>query len=410
MKQDKKKEANVPNLRFPGFEGEWEEKKLESIATFFSGGTPKTTVKKYYNGNIPFIRSGEINSDSTELYISKEGLKNSSAKLINKGDLLIALYGATSGEIAISKIRGAINQAILCVSTVQNKLFIQAVWLKYIDKILQNYLQGGQGNLSANIIKHLKFHFPNNDEQNKIATFISLLDKRISTQNKIIKQYKSLIKELSEKIFSRSFHFKDTVGNDFPNWEDKVLGEIGESFNGLSGKTKEDFGKGKLYIQYKQIFDSPIIDVLNCGLVNITRVEFQNKVQFGDIFFTVSSETPDEIGMSSVLLDKVSEMYLNSFCFAYRVFSFDILNPLFASYLFRCSLFRDKLIRIAQGSTRYNISKVEFMKLKISLPSIREQVIIASFLSTLDEKIKIEKKMLEQYANQRNYLLYRMFI
>lgn len=106
----------------------------------------------------------------------------------------------------------------------------------------------------------------------------------------------------------------------------------------------------------------------------------------------------------------MSEIYLNSFCFGYRVFSFEILIPLFASYLFRCSLFRDKVVRIAQGSTRYNISKVEVMKLKISLPSIKEQIIIASFLSTIDEKIKIEKQILEQYANQRKYLLHRLFI
>ncbi|MCR5862686.1 hypothetical protein LRS05_11255 [Flavobacterium sp. J372] len=135
------------------------------------------------------------------------------------------------------------------------------------------------------------------------------------------------------------------------------MGEIGQPFNGLSGKTKDNFGKGKPYIQYKQIFDSSKVQIENCGLVEIIENESQNSVKYGDAFFTISSETPYEIGMSSVLLEEVNEMYLNSFCFGFRAFSLQILNPLFASYLFRNSVFRKQIVRLAQGSTRYNISK-----------------------------------------------------
>ncbi|MGJ5712815.1 restriction endonuclease subunit S [Staphylococcus auricularis] len=97
---------NVPELRFPGFEDEWEETKIKNISNTFSGGTPASNKTSYYNGNIPFIRSGEIAKLSTELHINNNALQNSSAKLIEKGDLLFALYGATSGEVAISKIKG----------------------------------------------------------------------------------------------------------------------------------------------------------------------------------------------------------------------------------------------------------------------------------------------------------------
>jgi type I restriction enzyme S subunit len=128
-------------------------------------------------------------------------------------------------------------------------------------------------------------------------------------------------------------------------------------------------------------------------------------------FFTISSETPDEIGMSSVLLDEVDEIYLNNFCFGYRSFSFGILSPLFASYLFRNSSFRKKIVKIAQGSTRYNISKDKLlMKIEISLPNVDEQIIIASFLLAIDEKIKLEKEILKLYTKQKNYLLQTLFI
>ncbi|HJD95744.1 MAG TPA: restriction endonuclease subunit S, partial [Bacteroides togonis] len=124
---------NVPDLRFPEFQGMngWEKTYIyEECPNPYSGGTPKTTEKKYYGGNIPFIRSAEIGKDKTELSITQEGLNNSSAKMIQKGDLLIALYGANSGDIAISKIDGAINQAILCIKAKSNNLFIYYTLLK----------------------------------------------------------------------------------------------------------------------------------------------------------------------------------------------------------------------------------------------------------------------------------------
>ena len=110
-------EKEYPNLRFKGFTGAWEQRKLGAITDTYSVGTPQVSVKGYYSNNeIPFIRSSDIHKDKTELYISSKGLKNSSAKLVSKGYILYALYGATSGEVDISKIDGAINQAVLCIN------------------------------------------------------------------------------------------------------------------------------------------------------------------------------------------------------------------------------------------------------------------------------------------------------
>ncbi len=114
-------------------------------------------------------------------------MDNSAAKMVEVGDLLLALYGATSGDIAISKIKGAINQAILCIRTKQNKKFVESVWNKHVARLLQTYLQGGQGNLSADIVKNIPFYFTNIEEQNKLARFISLLDQRIAAQTKSLR-------------------------------------------------------------------------------------------------------------------------------------------------------------------------------------------------------------------------------
>jgi type I restriction enzyme S subunit len=183
-------------------------------------------------------------------------------------------------------------------------------------------------------------------------------------------------------------------------WEKKKLGEVGETYGGLSGKSKENFGTGKPYIQYKQIFDDGKIDISRFELVEIGENENQNKVRFGDVFFTVSSETPNEIGMSSVLLDEIDELYLNSFCFGFRANSLQELSPYFSQYLFRSELFRTEIIKLAQGSTRYNMSKIQLLKIEISIPTLPEQTKIANFLTAVDEKIqalKKKKSLLEAY-------------
>ena len=123
--------------------------------------------------------------------------------MVEVGDLLLAMYGATSGDIAVSKIKGAINQAILCIRTNQNKKFVESVWNKHVSKILRKYLQGGQGNLSADIVKRISFSFPTLEEQERIANLIYLLDERIAIQNKVIDKLQSLIKGIRNDVFGK---------------------------------------------------------------------------------------------------------------------------------------------------------------------------------------------------------------
>ena len=196
-----------------------------------------------------------------------------------------------------------------------------------------------------------------------------------------------------------ALRFKDEQGNDYPDWEQSKLGNIGVTFNGLTGKNSTHFGKGKPYIQYLQVFENSRIDVDEFGFVEISENESQNKVCSGDVFFTTSSETPNEVGTASVLIDEVENTYLNSFCFGYRI-NKEYLLPEFARFAFRASSFRKIVVPLAQGSTRYNLSKTSLMKLMTNLPSIEEQNKIASFLSSVDTKIEQlgkKKALLEQY-------------
>ena len=193
-------------LRFKDKNGnnypDWEEKRLGDICTTFSGGTPSVTHQEYYNGEIPFIKSGEIHSDKTEMFITDIGLKNSSAKLVKKGDLLFALYGATSGEVDISKINGAINQAILCVqSDTLNLNYLKELLSYNKNKILCKYLQGGQGNLSADIFKSLKFKFPTKKEQDKISDFLINYDKITNIEEDLLNLYINYKQGLLQQLF-----------------------------------------------------------------------------------------------------------------------------------------------------------------------------------------------------------------
>ena len=181
--------------------GEWEEKKLGEISTTFSGGTPKSTNKKFYQGTIPFIKSGEISQKHTEQFINELALKESSAKLVKKGDLLYALYGATSGQVAISQIDGAINQAVLCIRSNLNTIYLLNFFLWKKDSILSTYLQGGQGNLSAAILKEIFVPVPCLEEQTKIANFLSAIDQKIEVVAQQIEQAKQWKKGLLQNMF-----------------------------------------------------------------------------------------------------------------------------------------------------------------------------------------------------------------
>ena len=227
-------QAKVPAIRFAGFTDPWEQRKLGELALTYSGGTPSAGNSAYYGGEIPFIRSAEIDCDSTELSLTVAGLNNSSAKLVDKGMVLYAMYGATSGEVAISKIKGAINQAILAMdaSDMAANRFI-AYWLRRQKKsITETFLQGGQGNLSGAIIKELGIPQPSLDEQRQIGSFFSNLDDLITLHQRKYDKLVVFKKSMLEKMFPKDGESVPEIrfaGFTDP-WEQRKLGELSSEF------------------------------------------------------------------------------------------------------------------------------------------------------------------------------------
>ena len=172
-------------------------------------------------------------------------------------------------------------------------------------------------------------------------------------------------------------------------WEQRKLGEVGFSYTGLAGKTKEDFGHGNgRFVTYMNVFTNPVSDAATVEPIEIDNS--QNEVKFGDVFFTTSSETPEEVGMSSVWLETSENTYLNSFCFGFRpIEKFDLY---YLAYMLRSEDIRKKITFLAQGISRYNISKSKMMDIEIPVPQKGEQRLLGAFFRHLDHLITLHQR------------------
>lgn len=412
----------VPKLRFPGFSGEWEEMKLGNIATKVgSGSTPRGGSKVYKKYGIPFIRSQNVSGGKLDMSdvvfideVTHKSMKNSAIK---PNDVLLNITGASLGRTCVvpqSFSKGNLSQHV-CIIRLNhdiNPYLVHTVLSqpKSLHELLKTQTGGGKEGLNFQAVRAFKLTLPNNEEQQKIAGFLGVVDEQISGLQKKVELLQKYKKGIMQKIFSQEIRFKDENGKDYPAWQQKKLVEVGATYNGLQGKSGGDFGQGKPYISYKQIFASSALDTSKFELVKVDADEKQSTAQYGDVFFTTSSETPEEVGYSSVLLDKIEGLYLNSFCFGYRIENQRLFSPAFSRFLFRSEGFRRKVVRMAQGSTRYNLSKLGFMKTQIQLPSPEEQLKIANFLTSIDEKIEVEERKLEHAKFFKKALLQQMFV
>jgi type I restriction enzyme S subunit len=191
------------------------------------------------------------------------------------------------------------------------------------------------------------------------------------------------------------------------DWQEQRLGDVGETFSGLSGKTKEDFGQGAAeFVIYKNVFANVLADIHQTEPIEIDAS--QNEVKYGDVLFTTSSETPEEVGMSSVWLDDRPNVYLNSFCFGFR--PQNTLDPYFMAFLLRSPKIRGNFIFLAQGISRYNISKTKAMDMTVCLPCRMEQQKIGGFFCKLDEQITAQQTRLDKLKQLKQAYLQRMFV
>ena len=178
------------------------------------------------------------------------------------------------------------------------------------------------------------------------------------------------------------------------------MGDMGTTYGGLTGKSKEDFGHGAAwFVPYTNVFDNPVGDSTRLERVEIDPS--QNVVRRGDALFTVSSETPEEVGMSSVWPSDLDDLYLNSFCFGYRQDgSFD---PSYLAYMLRADSFRNQIEMLAQGISRFNISKGKVMEIEVPVPNKREQARIGRLFVDLDSLITLHQRK-RKYRGLYGYL------
>jgi len=189
-------------------------------------------------------------------------------------------------------------------------------------------------------------------------------------------------------------------------WTEKTFAELGYTYTGLSGKNKVAFGSGEPYIPYMNVFSNESVDPGAFEYVQIKKGERQNTVTVGDALFTTSSETPEEVGMSSVLTEDVGTVYLNSFCFGLRFYKPSDFDPKFLSYALRSERIRKQMLIAAQGSTRHNLSKQNFNRMKLRYPTdTKEQSRIAAVLTAADEAITVSRALVDKYAAVKQGLM-----
>ncbi|MBF7996609.1 restriction endonuclease subunit S [Rahnella laticis] len=389
----------------------WENQELGLIAKVVDC---KHRTPVYVENGIPLVSPGTIKWGPLDLVIpNKRVSEEEYESLMDHCDVEINdLVLSRNQSVGVVSYVSCNNPFVLGQDTVLikpkdvNKKFL---FFKFQSKDTQKEitkLAGGStfSRINLSDIRKLRFSFPPLPEQTKIAQILSTWDKAITTTEQLIGNSQQQKKSLMQSLLTGKKRLPGFEGE----WLSEELGSLGETYSGLTGKTKEDFGSGYPYISYMNVYKNTEIDIDFSEKVNIGQKENQYKVSYGDIFFTTSSETPEEVGMSSVLLSNIENTYLNSFCFGYRLFTFERVLPEFCKFVFRGDEMRRKISKLAQGATRYNLSKKRLMLLHIDLPPLPEQQKIAAVLTAADNEIELLQKKLAFLKQEKAALMQQL--
>ncbi len=395
--------SDVPPLRFPEFSEEREDCSIQDYGEVVTGNTPPTSHAEYYeNGTYLWASPADLginkNITETKTKLSLSGFKKT--RNIPKGSVLVTCIGSTIGKMGMATETMSSNQQInsIVVNDKSNCDFVYYAICRAFPRYLAEVGVQAVPILSKSNFEKLPNYTTCREEQDKIGYFLNLLDERITTQNKIIEKLESLIKGLNDSLYKR---YGDRIKTSFA--------DLGYSYSGLSGKSAEDFGTGKPFITYLNVYSNNVVNENDYQYVRIGEGEKQNVVQYGDVLFTLSSETPEEVGIGSVYLGQ-DKVYLNSFCFGIHIVNEEQAYPPYLSYYVSSTPFRKFIYPFAQGSTRFNLCKADFERASITLPSLDNQKRIHSVLSSITMKISTEKAMLEQYIVQKQHLIRQIFI
>ena len=414
-----KKVLNVPHLRFPEFSGEWEKCKVSDLLDFYSTNSLSWEQLEYDTNVMMNLHYGLIHVGlPTMVDLAKDKLPNikednmpKNFELCKEGDVAFADASEDTNEVAKAiEFYNLAGKNIVCgLHTIhgrdnKHKTVVGFKGYAFSSTAFHNQIRRiAQGtkiySISTKNFSECYIGLPSKPEQTKIATLLRLIDERIATQNKIIEKYESLIQAMCDTLIGKKTQQVMLSFNDF-----------GESYSGLSGKSAEDFGEGSPYITYMNVYQNQIIDITDIGLVKINKTEQQSLVQYGDILFTLSSETPEEVGMGAVYLGETYPLYLNSFCFGIHITDESKIFPPFLAYYVSSESFRKAVFPLAQGSTRFNLQKGDFLKKVFPFPAIEQQRKIYSILKTYSDKLNIEKQMIKLLCCQKQYLLRQLFI
>ena len=396
-----------PKIRGIGYTDNWDTCKVGEKTKSFSGGTPKSSDKSFYGGYIPFIRSGEINSDITELFITEEALNNSSAKMVAKGDILYALYGATSGEVSLSKIKGAINQAILAIKpdNGNSSEFIMNYLKKKKDAILRKYLQGGQGNLSASIIKNIEIGFPSQEEQHAMGSLFCTLDDLLDCYKDNLTNYQSLKRTMLSKMFPKAGQTVPEIRLDGFEGEWELL-EINDLADDI-----QSGGTPKTNVQEYWDGDIPWIQSSDLETNCLFEIKVQKSISEKGLKNSSAKIIPKDsiavvtrVGVGKLVVMRHEYATSQDFLSLSNLKS----NIEFTAYLLYRLL--QKEITQLQGTSIKGITKVELLSKKVLIPSLPEQQAIGAYFSNLDQLITSYQEKISQLETLKKKLLQDMFI
>lgn len=386
--------TNIPKLRFPEFSIEWESDLLENIADF-SKGKNISKADIVPNGVTECIRYGELYTDYDVVIkdiISKTNIKRQDLVFSKKNDIIIPSSGETQLDIAraacVLKDNIALGGDLNIIRTKHDGVFIA---YNLNEKKKFEIAAMAQGNsvvhLYSSQLKTLKLNLPTLSEQQKIASFLNAVDKKLEQlqqKKELLEQYK---KDMMQKLFSQQLRFKDDNGNDFPEWEEKELGEITEIKKGeqLNKENLEDFYAYPVI--NGGVEPSGFTDKFNCESETITISEGGNSCGYVNIIQT--------------------NFWLGGHCYAIKLYQSTISKK----YIYHCLKFlQKKIMKLRVGSGLPNIQKKDLVKFKIFSPLLEEQTKIADFLTAIDDKIEVTAKELEGTKSFKKGLLQQMFV
>lgn len=398
-----------PKIRLKGFQGEWVKAPFSEIVNRASASASSL--------NFPGVEFEDINSGEGTLNKDVSRKKTvKTGKIFAEGDVLFGKLRPYLKNILLAKFKGvAIGDFwVLRPQNVTSELLYILVNSREFMRIANISSGSKMPRADWNLVSSTSFAYPSNKkEQNAIGAYFHYLESLIQSTAKKIESLKQVKAASLQSMFPQEgettprVRFKGFEGE----WEKVLVGKLGKSYSGLSGKSKDDFGIGDArYITFLNVLTNAIIDTSILETVNVCEGEHQNEVKKGDLLFNTSSETPEEVGMCAVMDEGLANVFLNSFCFGFRVTDNNI-NSTFIAYLMRSHIGRGLMAILAQGATRYNLSKNSFCKAELLLPKAKkEQTAIADYFSSLDFQITLQIQRLEKLKQIKSACLDNMFV